>query len=36
MFSGIVEEVGVVESLKPTPGGARLVVKELFGGVKVG
>jgi riboflavin synthase alpha subunit len=32
MFSGIVEEVGVVESLKPTPGGARLVVKELLWG----
>jgi riboflavin synthase alpha subunit len=31
MFSGIVEEVGTVESLKPTPGGARLVVRVLWG-----
>lgn len=31
MFSGIVEEVGVVEGLKPTPGGARLVVRSSLG-----
>jgi riboflavin synthase len=36
MFSGIVEEVGVVESLKPTPGGARLVVRSSLGELKLG
>lgn len=36
MFSGIVEEVGVVENLKPTPGGCKVGSKELFGGAKVG
>jgi Riboflavin synthase alpha chain len=36
MFSGIVEEVGVVESLKPTPGGARLVVKGALEELKLG
>jgi riboflavin synthase len=36
MFSGIVEEVGTVESLKPTPGGARLVVRSSLGELKLG
>ncbi len=36
MFSGIVEEVGIVESLKPTLGGAKLLVKSALNGLKLG